>query len=141
MSRIFIGLGIPEVPKQPQQSGRTAPPSRPPPPSVKSTSASPSPSPRRVVPRAGVISMPAKPALPNLPPPNMPPPDLPQDESSGIYEEIIDDYIAPEPLEPPPPPPRPEPSSNIPPLTPSRVPPPVPARSAPPPPLPARPRQ
>lgn len=117
-------LGIPDVNKT-----RSAPPSRPPPPSIRS----PVPSPKRVAPVARVISMP-RPSVP----PNIPPPDLPQEESD-IYEEISDDIVsAPEPQGPPPPPPRPEP---VQPSTPSRGPPPVPARSAPPPPLPARPRQ
>jgi hypothetical protein len=117
-------LGIPEV-----KSARPGPPSRPPPPSVKSPV-----TPRRVPPRAGVISIPINSSAP----PSMPPPELPP-EDTGIYEEINDDIAsAPEPQGPPPPPPRPEPAM---PTTPQREPPPVPARSAPPPPLPARPRQ
>lgn len=121
---VVSGLGIPEV-----KSARPGPPSRPPPPSVKSPV-----TPRRVPPRAGVISIPINSSAP----PSMPPPELPP-EDTGIYEEINDDIAsAPEPQGPPPPPPRPEPAM---PTTPQREPPPVPARSAPPPPLPARPRQ
>ncbi|EFA11114.1 LOW QUALITY PROTEIN: synaptojanin-1 [Tribolium castaneum] len=117
-------LGIPEV----KASRSGAPPSRPPPPSVKSPA-----TPKRPPPRVGVISLPT---ANSSAPPSMPPPELPED--TGIYEEINDDIVsAPEPQGPPPPPPRPEPA----PPTPQREPPPVPARSAPPPPLPARPRQ
>lgn len=124
-------LGIPDVGKAP--ISRPGPPNRPPPPTMKS---SPAPSPKKIPPRAGVISLPSRPSEP----PNIPPPELPQEES-GIYEEINDDIIsAPEPQCPPPPPPRPEVATSLP-QTPSRGPPPVPARSAPPPPLPARPRQ
>ncbi|CAG9816875.1 unnamed protein product [Phaedon cochleariae] len=125
-------LGIPEVPRPP----RPLPPGRPPPPTAKPT---PPPSPRRAMPKAGVISMPIKsPPPPSSAPPTLPPPDLPaQDE--GVYEEIGDDSPGgPEPQGPPPPPPRAEAGS---PPTGTRGPPPVPARSAPPPPLPARPRQ
>ncbi|RZB41639.1 Syja N, DUF1866, and/or Exo endo phos domain containing protein [Asbolus verrucosus] len=116
-------LGIPEV------KNTRGPPSRPPPPTVKSPA-----TPRRIPPRAGVISIPMNSSAP----PSMPPPELPP-EDTGIYEEINDDIVSvPEPQGPPPPPPRPEP---VMPTTPQREPPPVPARSAPPPPLPARPRQ
>ncbi|KAJ8950358.1 hypothetical protein NQ314_007893, partial [Rhamnusium bicolor] len=108
-------LGIPEVVK---------PPSRPPPPVLKPTPLSP----RRIPPRAGVISMPVK---PTCAPPNVQ--DFPEE---GIYEEIDDVLSTPEPQGPPPPPPRPE--AVLPP-TPPRGPPPVPARSGPPS-LPARPR-
>ncbi|KAG5891990.1 hypothetical protein JTB14_007738 [Gonioctena quinquepunctata] len=121
-------LGIPEVSK----AARNLPPSRPPPPAVKSLPQ------KRIPPKAGIISMPVKTLLSSAPP-TMPPPDLPQQMSQeeGVYEEISDDVIStPEPQGPPPPPPRSEPS-----LPTSRGPPPVPARSALPPPLPARPRQ
>ncbi|XP_022914943.1 synaptojanin-1 [Onthophagus taurus] len=120
-------LGIPEVKSS---GGRTGPPSRPPPPSVKSPAA-----PKKLLPRAGVISIPN--ATKPVTIPDFPAPILTQEET-GIYEEISDDVVScPEPQGPPPPPPRPEPT--LPPL-PQRGPPPVPARSAPPPPLPARPR-
>ncbi|XP_066259067.1 synaptojanin-1 [Euwallacea similis] len=143
-------LGIPDVQSQKSQPpGRPSPPTRPPPPSVKTPTSSPI---KKPPPRAGVISIPAKPAPPPPPvqstasfpmtsvPPSMPPPDLPSmtsmDQDGGIYEEIGDDQVdIPEPICPPPPPPRPEQNQ------PSGRPPPVPARSAPPPPLPARPRQ
>ncbi|CAH0562090.1 unnamed protein product [Brassicogethes aeneus] len=130
-------LGIPDMGQKQPPSRPPGPPSRPPPPSAKS--------PKRNVPRAGVISLsgsnkpPPSPPI-NLPPPSMPPPDLPQQQEESVYEEISDDYMAPEPQEPPPPPPRSEPAAAMPPA-PLRGPPPVPARSAPPPPLPARPRQ
>nr|XP_023020444.1 synaptojanin-1 [Leptinotarsa decemlineata] len=127
----FNCLGIPEVAKMP----RNIPPSRPPPPAVKSSSVYL----KRVPPKAGIISMPVKTLLSSAPP-AMPPPDLPQQMSQdeGVYEEINDDVIsAPEPQGPPPPPPRSETAVTLP----QRGPPPVPARSAPPPPLPARPRQ
>lgn len=120
---MLLGLGIPEV-----KNSRSGPPSRPPPPSVKSPA-----TPRRTAPRAGVISIP----IASSAPPAMQAPELPED--AGIYEEISDDIgNIPEPQGPPPPPPRPEPLLPAPP---PREPPPVPARSAPPPPLPARPRQ
>ncbi|KAL1492396.1 hypothetical protein ABEB36_010648 [Hypothenemus hampei] len=148
-------LGIPEIHQKSAPPVRPSPPSRPPPPSMKTPIASPV---KKPVTRAGVISIPIKPAPPvpmyasapqysppatSTVPPNMPPPDLPSmsslDQDAGIYEEINEDVhiTMPEPQGPPPPPPRAEPSL---PLTSGR-PPPVPARSAPPPPLPARPRQ
>ncbi|XP_060515948.1 synaptojanin-1 [Cylas formicarius] len=127
-------LGIPEV-NQRVVPARPAPPSRPPPPAVRAT---PPPTAKKTVPKAGVITLPCK----STPPPSMPPPELPSmpsvDQEGGIYEEINDDIDSiPEPKGPPPPPPRPEAAIAAPA---SRGPPPVPARSAPPPPLPARPR-
>ncbi|KAL3280582.1 hypothetical protein HHI36_003815 [Cryptolaemus montrouzieri] len=113
-------LGIPEV-----QRNVRGPPSRPPPPTKSPQT------PKKIQPRAGVISIPSR-AVPTQ---AGVPPDDTKIEESRIYEEIVDDYAdnIPEPVGPPPPPPRPE-SNN------DKPPPPVPARSAPPPPLPARPR-
>lgn len=118
-------LGIPEVPI----GGRTAPPSRPPPPSKSSPM-----TPRKTTPVAGVISIPTRmaPTCPPVQPVTKQSSEV--QEETGIYEEILDDVESvPKPLVPPPPPPRPEVGN-------SRGPPPIPARSAPPPPLPARPR-
>lgn len=117
-------LGIPEASKT-MVPPRPGPPSRPPPP-VKSPA-----TPKRIIPKAGVISFPTRDVPTEIIPTNT------SFDESAIYEEINDDIISrPEPQGPPPPPPRPEPS--LPPL-PQRGPPAVPARCAPPPPLPARP--
>ncbi|PSN48304.1 Synaptojanin-1 [Blattella germanica] len=138
---------------------RPAPPCRPPQP-AKSPS-----TPKKQVPRAGVVSIPQSFVPPSHDPSRVKPPSPeentcstyePEEDSSAIYEEIKDqEHSSPIPSGPPPPPPRfdstekedvPPPQAAPPPLPQRQLPqpprqqpgPPVPDRAAGPPPIPAR---
>ncbi|XP_046406834.1 synaptojanin-1 isoform X1 [Ischnura elegans] len=147
------GGDLPAAASRGKPPPRPAPPSRPPPP--RSPQGSPAAS-KKPMPKAGVISFPARPPMPQppRPPPCQAPPAVPSpppEEPKGGSGDDEVEVSLPAPSEPPPPPPPAEaPSKGPPPLpmrqrppgpsgdAPSQPPPPVPARSGAPPPIPAR---